>query len=210
MHGVLECQVFLLKNLTCKRSAWLLPEFFQEPIQHASEGCGCWLPSPAHRSRPCCFVPIIRSRAQSDERGETISHGQKVGPKASRAPVAVCERMNPDPLRVCPRAQINHRVNFISAQVFPGGQGFIESGDGHLKPLFKLTQFLGNVARMRSPEPTDFHACSFEPGLSAKHTHIPPINLQTLQEGALPVSCEFEFRRFAVGGILGHLFEYSG
>ena len=98
--------------------------------------------------------------------------------------------MNFDPLRVCPRAQINHRVNFIAAQVFSRGQDFIELGDGRLKLLFKLTQLLRNVARMRSPEATNSYACSFKPGLSAKHAHITPINLQTLQKGALPVSCK--------------------
>jgi len=99
--------------------------------------------------------------------------------------------MDPDPLRVCPRAQINRRINFIAAQVFSDGQGVMESGDGRLKLPFKLAQFLRTVGRMCSPEPPYFHACSLEPGRSAKRAHVPRINLQTLQERALPVSCEF-------------------
>jgi hypothetical protein len=98
------------------------------------------------------------------------------------------------------------RLGF-AAEVFSSGQGFIELGNGRLKLPFKLAQFLRNDARMRPPEPTDFHACSLEPALSAKRAHIPPINLQTLQEAAVRVSCKVQCRSFALGRILGDLFE---
>jgi len=106
--------------------------------------------------------------------------------------------MNRDPVRVRARAQIDHRLNFIAAQVFSSGP----------PEAYVQTRAI-RAQRCRDAVPrSDRSSRRFSRArLSSKSAPVSGINLQTLHEGTLPVPRKLQYRSFALSRIFGDLFE---
>ena len=136
--------------------------FAERVVKQSAKGGRCGLPVPLHRFRTSLTVAAVGSRAQADERRQTVAQRNTVGPQARGATIPVRERVNPHPFGVYPRAQIDNRRELVGARFSTNRQARVEIGDDPLKRGLETLQLRGHPRRIDRVRGTNPYLDVFE------------------------------------------------
>lgn len=111
--------------------------------------------------------------------------------------------MDPHPLGVRPRRQVDHRCQAIDVQVLSLRVSRIDRGDGALQRSFERRECSGDASRADTFTDADLHARRFEATFATEATSVPAIwDAEPGHHGTMPPTGIFDRQRLPADCLL--------